>query len=356
MSGFRFANPAWLLAIVPLVLAAWLHWRRSQRATITYSNTQLLHDLPWTFSLAMSYALPWVYGLGIVLTIVALARPQYGEEEFLLRSEGIAIEMCIDRSGSMLAEDFMLHESRMNRLQAVKSVFIEFVTGGERFEGRDNDLIGLIAFGGFADARCPLTLDHRALLEVLKSVQIAREIRDRFGRVVNEELLQEERATAIGDALALAVDRLRDIEAKSKIAILLSDGENTAGVVSPADAARVAKEFGIKVYTIGVGSTGMAPFPYTDPFGRTRLISQPVSLDESTLRMIADETGGMYFAAKDMDALEDVYREIDQLEKSETTGQIFLRYREWYQYLLLPGFTLLVVALLLQSTWLRSLP
>src|SRR5690606_12672744 len=187
--------------------------------------------------------------------------------EFRIRTEGIAIEMCIDRSGSMQAVDFQIHGRSVNRLEAVKHVFRDFVGGDGELPGRPDDLIGLIAFGGFAEALCPQTLDHGALLQILDGVDFPKPIRDREGRVINEQLLEEELQTALGDAVALAVDRLKDVPAKSRVIILLSDGENTAGIIEPADAAKAAREFGIRIYSIGVGSTGMAPFPGRDLFG-----------------------------------------------------------------------------------------
>ena len=171
------------------------------------------------------------------------------------------------------------------------------------------------ALGGFAEGKAPLTLDHGALLEVLETVNIPQPIRDKRGAVINERFLQEEMATAIGDAVAMAVDRLKDSQAKSKVVILLSDGENTAGVATPQEAADAAKAYGIKIYSIGVGSTGQAPFPAVDLFGREVLRPRNVRLDEATLKMMAETTGGQYFNAKNTRSLQQVYTEIDKLEK-----------------------------------------
>ncbi|GAG05057.1 unnamed protein product, partial [marine sediment metagenome] len=265
--------------------------------------------------------MPWVGVLGLALLIVALARPQRGREEFRIRTEGVAIEMCIDRSGSMQAMDFHIDGKRVNRLAAVKKVFEDFVTGTGDLPGRPDDPIGLVAFGGYAHDKCPLTLDHNALSQILNTVKIAQPIYDSQGRVINERLWKEEQLTAIGDAVAHAVDRLKDANAKSKVIILLSDGENTAGAIDPAEAAEAAKAYEIKIYTIGVGSTGLAPFPVgTDRSGRTVLRPGQVRLDEQTLKMMAETTGGRYFNAKDTEALEEVYAEIDKLEKTLTEG------------------------------------
>ncbi|MEO1998482.1 MAG: VWA domain-containing protein, partial [Planctomycetaceae bacterium] len=225
MNGFRFQDPVWVLLLIPLIFCGWLAMRRQRRAVVLYSSVEILKQLPKTLALRVKRLLPWLKVLGLCLIVVALARPQHGREEFRIRTEGISIEMCVDRSGSMLAQDFVLDEKRVNRLEAVKHVFQQFVAGDGEFEGRADDLIGVVGFGGFADAVCPQTLDHGALLEVLKTLKVAEPVRDASGRVINAEMLGEEQATAIGDAVALAVDRLKDVEAKSKVIILLSDGE-----------------------------------------------------------------------------------------------------------------------------------
>ncbi len=356
MTGIRLQDPLWLLLLVPLLVVALVTIRRQGRAAVLYSNVGILKTLPRTGALRVKRFLPWLKVLGLALVTVALARPQHGREEFRVRTEGIAIQMCIDRSGSMLAQDFPVEGKRVNRLEAVKKVFRDFITGGGDFEGRPDDLIGLVVFGGYADAKCPETLDHGALLEVLKTVKIAEPVRDRQGRIINDGLWQEERATAIGDAVALAVDRLTDVKAKSKVIILLSDGESNAGAVQPAEAAEAAKNFGVKVYTIGVGTTGMAPFPTVDFFGRERLEARPVRLDEETLKMLADRTGGRYFNAKDTETLAQVYAEIDKLEKTETEGRLYTEYRELFQYLMLPGLACIVLEVVLGATRFRSLP
>ena len=179
---------------------------------------------------------------------------------------------------------------------------------------------------------------------------------DDQGRVINQKLYEEEQMTAIGDAVSMAVDRLKDVEAKSKVVILLSDGESNAGVVMPDEAAEAAKAYDIKIYTIGIGSTGMAPFPAIDPSGKKVLVAQPVNLDEATLTMMAEATGGKYFNAKSTEALEEVYAEIDQLEKTKNEGLIFTQYRDLYRYPTFAGLGLLLAGFVLVSTRFRSLP
>lgn len=356
MTAFRFQDPFWILMLIPLVLLAWWAVRRNRRTAVLFSDISLLKTLPVTAMQQVKKAVPWLRVLGLVLVILALARPQKGRDEFRVRTEGIAMEMCIDRSGSMQAMDFQIDGKRANRLDAVKKVFRDFVAGGDDLPGRPDDLIGLVVFGGYADAKCPLTLDHGALLEVLKATEIPKPIHDRKGRVVNEDLLQEEMMTAIGDAIMVGVDRLKDSKAKSKVIVLLSDGKHNIGAVTPEEAAEAAKEYGIKVYTIGVGSTGMAPFPAEDAFGRKLLIKQPVELDETTLRQIAKTTGGKYFNAKNTKTLESIYGEIDKLEKTKSEGKLYTEYRELYQWFMLPGLALVLSQVVLSSTRFRSLP
>jgi Ca-activated chloride channel homolog len=356
MMDGRLQNPLWLgLALVVLAVAWWTD-RRRPRPALLYSSVELLRGLPVTWAMRIKRLLPWLRTAGLLLVVVALARPQRGLQEFRVRTEGIAIQMCLDRSGSMQALDFALDGERVDRLTAVKRVFRDFVSGQGSLPGRPDDLIGLIAFGGYAEAKAPLTLDHGALLQVLETVRIPRPITDTRGRVVNQQLLEEEMATAIGDALLMAVDRLKDVPAKSKVIILLSDGEQTAGIAEPQQGAEAAKAFGIKIYSIGVGSTGSVPFPAVDGFGRSVLVRQQVRLDEATLKMLAETTGGKYFNAQDTKTLVEVYAEIDRLEKTATEGRLYTEYRELYPWFLLPGLGLVLLSVVLSATRFRTLP
>ena len=356
MNAFRFQDPIWLWLLIPVVGFGVWSIRRERRTAVLFSNVELLRGLPVTLAQRCKRCLPWVRILGMVLVVLALGRPQAGKEEFRIRTEGIVIEMCIDRSGSMQALDFPVDGERVNRLAAVKKVFRQFVAGEGDFDGRPDDLIGLVVFGGFADAKCPPTLDHGALLEVLDTVKIAEPVTDNQGRIINERLWQEEQATAIGDAIAVAVDRLKDVKSKSRVIVLLSDGENTAGVVDPAEAAEAAAAFGIRIYSIGVGTTGMAPFPTVDAFGREVLRAQRVRLDEAALKLLSDKTGGRYFNAQDTKGLAEVYAEIDRLEKTETEGRLYTEYREVFQSLMLPGIACVLLQISLSATRFRGLP
>lgn len=357
MNSLRLHDPLWLLLLVPVVALVIFDIRRRSRSAVLYSSVQVLKTLPRTLAQRVKTALPWLRFLGLVLLVLALARPQAGREEFRIRTEGIAIQMVCDRSGSMQAMDFFDEDGHpADRLSVVKEVFRDFVAGEGDLPGRPDDLIGLVSFGGYAEGVCPLTLDHGALLEILESVEVPKMVVDARGRVINEQLLQEEMATAIGDALALGTARIKDSKAKSRVLILLSDGENNFGVVEPLEAAAAAKTFGVKVYTIGIGSTGTAPFPETDAFGETVYRARPVRLDESLLKAIAEETGGEYFNARDTESLVDVYAEIDALEKTETEGRLYTEYRELFAYFLFAGVGLIVFQMLLSTTRFRSLP
>ncbi|MEQ8768718.1 MAG: VWA domain-containing protein [Planctomycetota bacterium] len=358
MSGFRFQSPLWLLLAIPIFLIVWWAVRRQRQTTILFSDVSLLRRLPVTLGLRIKRLLPWLRALGLIGIVLAFARPQFGEEQFRIRSEGIALEMCLDRSGSMLAHDFQNDDGEpISRLQVVKDIFEDFVDEEGDLPGRPDDQIGLVVFGGFAESLCPLTLDHALLLELLETVEVSQPIYDsRTGQVINEELVQEEQATAIGDALTRAIDRLKNSEAKSRVIVLLSDGENTAGVIEPLEAARAAATFGIRIYTIGVGSNGAVPFPDVDRFGRRRFINRILPLDEETLEEIAETTGGRYFRAEDTDGLRDVYAEIDALEKTETEGRVYTEYREIYSWFLFPGIGLVLAHLILAATRFRSLP
>ena len=356
MLSFRFQDPWWLLLLIPLALVGCLIYRRQKRTAILYSDTTILASLPVTLALRLKRFVPWILYAGMILAIIALARPQKGLEKFRVRSEGIAMEMCLDRSGSMSTEDFKLDGKRVDRLTAVKSVFTDFVEGDEDLglAGRPDDLIGLIAFGGYADAKCPLTLDHAALIKMLDAVEIPKPIRDSTGQEVATDFYKEESNTAIGDALVLAVDRLKDADAKSKVIVLLSDGRSNTGIVEPAEAAKAAKAYGIKIYTIGIGGTQNQTQIVQTRYGLMQQIIEGV--DEDTLKLIAKETGGKYFNATTTGALEKVYEDIGKLEKTENQGKIYKEYAELYNFFLLPGLCLIALQVVLVSTRFRSLP
>ncbi len=272
--------------------------------------------------------------VALALVVIALARPQQGLESSRLHTEGIDIVLAVDVSGSMLAEDFTLHGSRRNRLDVVKDVVKEFV------EHRLNDRIGLVVFAGRPYTQCPLTTDHGWLLSQLDRVEI--------GMV--------EDGTAIGSGIATALNRLRQSKAKSRIIVLLTDGVNNAGTVTPDAAAQLAKTLGIRIYTIGAGTKGLAPYPATDIFGRRVYQQVKIEVDDEGLTKIARLTEGQYFRATDTDSLRTIYHEIDRMEKTTIEQPQYLSYKEWYPWFVIPAMLLLLSEVVVGETWLRVLP
>ena len=320
-----FAHP-WFLSLLLLVpLAAWSLWSGRRRSAVTFSSTAIADDIGPTLRQRFSW-LPSALALfALVLMILSLARPREGRERTIIESEGIAIEMVVDRSGSMQAMDFKIDGQRVDRLAAIKNVAADFVLGNQdserQLDGRASDLVGLIAFAGYADAISPPTLDHTYLTSQLNKLAIVQR--------------RSEDGTAIGDAISLAVEKLntldddRDDKQNSKVIILLTDGENTAGEFDPLVAAELAEKMDVRIYTIGVGTRGQAPVPVPSPLTGRKLIQwMQVNIDEETLRGIAKTTGGKYFRATDTDSLIEIYAEIDQLEKAKIESQHVVNYRE----------------------------
>jgi Ca-activated chloride channel homolog len=358
MEAFRFQSWYWLLfAPVVGLLLLW-RIRRAPRPAAVFSSIADLKNLPVTLMQRIRRLLPWLYAGGLCLVMIALARPQSGKSESRISGQGIAIEMVLDISGSMEALDFQLDGRDVSRLEAVRHVISSFVLGSDEGDlgGRKDDLIGLVAFGGFADSKCPLTLDHGALVDIVNGLQIPKPVRDRQGRVINEAALQEELATAIGDGVALGVDRLRAANAKSRVLVLLTDGDNNAGVIDPREAAEIAKELDIKIYAIGIGTNGVVPVPQEDEFGRTMLVPARFQIDEDLLREMAATTGGRYFHASDSDGLLSVYEQIDRLEKSSFEETRYTEYTELFPWFAGPGLALILSVGILRETRFRSLP
>ena len=352
---FRFHSPIFFLLLVPWAVLVALRLRR-QSASVLFSDVTALKRLPRTFAQQINTLLPWMFDLSLLLLIVALARPQTGKEDYRIRAEGIALVMCVDRSGSMAAADFKLNGRNVSRLEAVKKTFQDFVAGNDTLSGRRDDMIGLLAFGGYVDAFCPLTLDHDTLLEMLEQVKLIPPVLDARSRPVDERLYREENMTAIGDALAHAVDRLKDVKAKSKVIILLSDGDQTFGSLTPLEGAEIAKAFGIKIYSIGIGETGITVVLETDVFGNKIPVQQYMVLDEETLKEVAVMTGGKYFNAKNTQSLQRVYEEIDKLEKTVHEGRVYTQYSERYRSYLIPAIAMLLFHIVLVNTRFRRIP
>ncbi len=358
MDSFRFYSWLWLL-LIPVIVAivAWRSRRPRQPAAV-FSSIADLKGLPTTTLQRVHRLLPYLYGLGLCLLVAALARPQSGKSESRITGQGIAIELVLDVSGSMEAIDFKIANHDVNRIEAVKHVITEFVLGSRSsgLSGRKDDLVGLVAFGGFADSKCPLTLDHGALVQIVKELAVPKPVRDRRGNVINEAMLKEELSTAIGDGVALGVDRLRNSKAKSKVLVLLTDGDNNAGAVDPREAASIAKELGIKIYTIGIGRNGVVPIPQEDQFGQRILVPAQFRIDEELLREMAHTSDGEYFHASDVAGLSDVYAKIDKLEKSSFEETKYSEYTELYRWFAGPGLLLVLLIGILKETRFRSLP
>jgi Ca-activated chloride channel family protein len=357
----------WMLVLLPVAL--WLAFRawRQDAVAVQYSSAAT----SWNLRPSLRQRLAWLPKLltllAIVTMILALARPRDGKEKTSIDSEGIAIELVVDRSSSMRALDFKIDGENVDRLTAVKDVATKFVLGdsqwnaeGEaKLSGRLTDRIGLVQFAGYADAISPPTLDHVFLTAQLDRIRIADS--------------QAEGGTAIGDAVSLAAERLSSLRAKnekqirSKVIILLTDGENTAGSVDPKQSAELAKSLGVKVYTIGVGTKGKAPYPVRQTRdGRMLVQMMDVSIDEDTLKTIASTTGGRYFRATDTDSLEQIYQEIDQLERTKFEVNSYVDYKElavrsiqtsWGKLppLLMIALFALALRLLLSQTLFRNL-
>ena len=325
-----YANPEyfWLyLALIPLI--AWYVWKqRTMNATLQISSLSGFAGVSKSYKYYLRH-LPFVLRMmALSLIIFVLARPQSSSNWSTSTTEGIDIVMAMDLSGSMQAQDL-----KPNRLQAAIDVATEFVAG------RNNDKMGLVVFAGESFTQCPLTTDQSVLINL-------------FAAIPQIEL---EDGTAIGMGLSTAIARIKDSEAKSKVIILLTDGENNTGSITPETAAEMAKTFGIRVYTIGVGTKGTAPFPVQTAFG-LRYQQVPVNIDEDLLRKIAGDTGGEYFRATDNEALKAVYARIDELEKTKIEKQEYSKKSEEYWRFAVLALMLLLAEVLLRNTVLRTIP
>jgi len=326
-----FANPAYFLLLLLLIpMIGWYIWKqRGAQASLQISSSEGFKKAPKTFRLYLRH-FPFIFRLiAFAFLVVALARPQTTNSWNKSTTEGIDIVLVVDISTSMLALDL-----KPNRLEAAKEVAASFING------RSTDNIGLVVFAGESFTQCPLTTDHAVLLNLLKDIQC--------GMI--------EDMTAIGHGLATAVSRLKDSDAKSKVIILLTDGTNNKGEIAPVTAAEIAKAYGIRVYTVGVGTKGEAPYPYPMAGGGVRMINVPVDIDEPTLTQIAQITGGLYFRATNNKALKDIYEEIDQMEKTKMNVQEYSKKQEEYMIFALFGLAFLLLELLLRYTILKSIP
>jgi Ca-activated chloride channel family protein len=339
MRPVQFAYPVALLLLV-LIPWLWYLWTRPARRTaLRFSSVAWLRTAAGAGGPSARLALPILRSVAIFALVIAAARPQRQDASVRIFAEGIAIQLVIDTSGSMSDIDLSPPGQRLTRLDVVKEIVRRFVNGGEGLPGRPNDIVGLVRFAGYADSVCPLTLDHVALDGVLEKLHIVRE--------------RAEDGTAIGDGLALATERLKDlqrtvgsgeqIKIRSRVVILLTDGENNRGMISPQQAGDLAATCGVKVYTIMAGT------------GEQTLLGR-LPADDRALRSIAETTGGKHFRATDPKSLEGVYREIDQLERTRVEERSSTVWDELSRPWLLAAFIALSLQTVLEATWLRKIP
>jgi len=324
-----FRYPAFFLLVL-LLPPIFLWARRREKLEFAFSSFELLKDHSTTLRMVLFKTLPFLRAVMLLFLIAALARPSSVSSDKEYQTNGVDIMIALDISGSMLAEDFQPE----NRIFVAKQEAAKFI------QGRENDRIGLVVFSKKAFTQCPLTLDYRILIELLSEIRV--------GMIAD--------GTAIGMGIATAVNRLRDSNAKSKVIILITDGENNAGNIDPITAAELAKSFGIKIYAIGVGKGGMVPFPVDDPLFGKRYVQANVEIDETTLKRIADITGGLFFRARDTAALSEIYERINKLEKSEVKVKEYRSFNELFPFFLIPALLLLLLDIFLRRTILLKVP
>ena len=336
---FSFTEPWFLLAALAVIPVVW--WSRRGAGRVTFSSLAALPARATTWRTALAWVPDALVAAGVVCLAIALAGPRRGDENQRIRREGIAMVLAVDISSSMRALDLSDGPREQTRLDAVKRVFEQFVLGGAGLAGRPDDAIGLVSFAGHADTRSPLTLDHGNLVTASRQLEIVKQ--------------RSDDGTAIGDGLALAIERLRQHAARSKVAILLTDGVETAGTLPARSAIDVAREHGVKVYTIGAGTNGVAAIRVETELG-SQLVQTEVEIDEPLLQEIAEKTGGAYFRATDLDGLRAVYAAIDKLERSRLEEEMFYQYHEYYEWFVAAGLLVAALAFLLRGTVLRRLP
>jgi len=325
-----WANPEWfwLFTLLPIFMGLYI-WRAiaKKRPRVMFSNISNLKGIKGNWRAYGSWITPVLMWGALALIILAMARPQLQETTVERNAEGIDIVLVLDISTSMRAEDL-----KPNRFEAARNVAKNFI------QRRKSDRIGLVVFAGQSFTVCPLTLDYELVTRLLSDVRMG---------VVDD-------GTAIGMGMATAVNRLKNSTAKSKVVILLTDGENNAGQIDPVTAADLASTYGIKIYTIGAGSRGTAPYPVEDPIFGKRYQNVKVNIDEEMMTKIANMTGGEYFRATDTENLQEIYQQIDDLEKTEVEEMIFTDYEDLYPNFLLPGIGLLIVALISDKILFRT--
>ena len=330
----EFKTPLVLILIPFLLGLFWYEYSRREGTSFRFSSLFLLKQIEGTWRTRWSF-LPWVLrAFVLVLLLIALAGPRKVLSESKLTSEGIDIVLALDVSGSMSAEDYVINGQRISRLDIIKSTVEDFI------KQRTFDRLALIVFGSQAYTVCPLTTDHEWLLQNLHQVRTG--------------VIQD--ATAIGSGIATSILRLKKSKAKSRIIVLLTDGVNNVGKIPPLTAAKTAQALGIKVYTIGAGTTGIVPFPVTDEFGNKHYERAQFDLDEDTLRKIASLTGAEYFRAADTESLRQIYAQIDRLEKTKIEEKGYKQYEPLFWYFADGALILLLLELILTNTIFLKIP
>lgn len=314
--------------MIPIVL--YFFKRNRWPVTFRFSNTSFSKPFPGSWRVSASGMIPWLRTAVFALFVFSLARPQVVNREREHETKGVDIIISMDISGSMLAEDFKPE----NRLAVAKQEAKKFI------QSRENDRMGLVVFARDAFTQCPLTLDYEILIGLLDQIQI--------GMIPD--------GTAIGMGIATAVNRLRESDTKSKVIILITDGENNAGKIDPITAAELARTFKIKIYTVGVGRGGLVPFPVNDPLFGKRYVQAKVEVDEFSLKRIADISGGLFFRARDPKALSEIYAKINQLETTEVKVHEYQSYDEVFYLFLIPALLLLLLEITLRNTLLLKIP
>ena len=330
-----FAHPWLLLLLLLLLLLAWLKGRRGAPPAFVYSSVQLVRAMQNIHRSRFGGFLGSLRWLALALCIVALAQPRLTKSTTEIKASGVDIVVALDMSGSMISEDFEVRGERVNRFNMARSVLKGFI------DKRPNDRLGLVLFAAKAFIGTPLTLDHDFVQENLDRLEI--------GAI-------DQNSTAIGDGLGTAVNRLRDLKAKSKIVILMTDGQNNSGKLDPRLAAEAAASLKVKVYTVGIGMRGQAPMPARDMFGRKVYQMVPVDIDEDTLQKIADRTGGKYYRADNAEKFQQIYNEIDKLEKTEASVKKYTQFTELFPWFAAAGLAVLLMELVLAQTAFRRLP
>jgi len=330
---FRFASPYFILLLLVIPVAVIYRHRRRQ-PVMGNASLSVLKGYKPSWILKSKWILPVLKYGALSLMIIALARPQWGTQQLVVTTEGINIILAVDLSESMAALDFKQKGQIVNRLEAIKGVINDFIAT------RQGDRIGVVVFGTHAYTQLPLTRDYNTIATIIERLQIG----------------AAGKSTAIGDALGIALKRLEDIPSQSNIIILLTDGRSNSGELTPEIAAGIAAQKQVKVYSIGVGSRGKVPFLIKDPIFGERYIYQRVDIDEQTLAQVADQTGGLYFRAENLEGLSKIYDTIGRMEKTEVDVKTYAEYNEFYAYLLAGALTVLSIWILLANTRFLHIP